>query len=70
MSLKVIYNHNLKGIVSNVTLNGVNLVDWTMCLTDNFIPNFQKNITQNYDSSKSEKSISKILNGAMPNSQK
>ncbi len=28
--------------MSNVTLGGVVLDKWTTCLTENFIPNFQK----------------------------
>ena len=31
-----------KGIVSNVSLDGQVLTGWTICLTENFVPNFQK----------------------------
>ncbi|RNA22068.1 Beta-galactosidase [Brachionus plicatilis] len=37
-----------KGIVSNVTLDNKVLSGWTSCLTDNFVPYYQKNV-QNYD---------------------
>ena len=36
---------DVKGIISNVTLNGQLLSGWTMCLTNNFIPNYQANET-------------------------
>ncbi len=39
---KIIY---FKGILQNVTLDNVILDKWTMCLTNNFIPNFQKKLT-------------------------
>ena len=35
---------NVKGILSNVTLNNKVLTDWKVCLTNNFIPNYQKEI--------------------------
>jgi len=35
---------DLKGILGDVTLDNVTLDTWTTCLTDNFIPNFQKSL--------------------------
>ena len=30
-----------KGIITDVVLGGEVLTDWTTCLTNNFVPNFQ-----------------------------
>lgn len=37
---------DIKGIISNVTLDGKLLSNWKMCLTKNFVPNYQENLKQ------------------------
>ena len=37
---------DVKGLVANVTLGGRVLANWTTCRTDNFVPNYQSELTQ------------------------
>lgn len=49
-----------KGIIANVTLDGKILSNWTACLTNNFIPYYQQNVTKiSYDNDFVSKYIKK-----------
>lgn len=46
--------------MSNVTLDDVILDKWTTCLTDNFIPNFQKKLNKKPEFNQKPKSKAEL----------
>ena len=51
--------------MSNVTLDNQLLTNWTTCLTDNFVPNFQNNATKFINDIKNEQLDSPFANSGL-----